>query len=1007
MTHPSIPDGFSTPTQVRFSRRTMAVGYTLVLAALYLGSYLGLHLLSISFRTPFGISPWYPPAALSLVMVLWGGRPYVPCVFIAAFGAEQITHTLGASIATSLVLGLIVMVGYGGAALMLRQFLQLNPELCRLRDIVWLIGVGMLLAPFCVATSAVLVLNIAGAIPDAEVQASLLTFWIGDAIGIGSVAPFLLAVLGRIEANPTWLRMVFRNINLELCAQIVSIGLVVWVGVAFQHQQTISSFYFCILPLLWIAIRQGFFRITFGVLFTNIALTVFLLIPDQNPVLLVDLQIFMLVLSLTGLIVGAVVTERQRAEKELYEREAYFRSLIENASDFISIIDVKGTIYYESPSSQRIFGYPGGLVGENAFDFIHPDDRNEVMMLFKRKLSNQQIGHNVYYRFRNNDGTWRYLESSGNIIRGSFPRQLRVIINSRDITERKRVEEALAAVVQGVASSTGNGFYQTLVFHLTQALQVEIGFVGLYNQQTQQITTIAVCDNGVFLDNFTFPVTGRACEAVVAQGISIVPQNAWQQFPDDDGLQRRQIETYMGISLINGTKTVIGVLVVMAKNPMPDIQLKVSLLSIFAQRVTAEIERSLAEETRLQIERKLLETQKLESLGLLAGGIAHDFNNFLTTIMGNVGLAMLESEHDSTILAYLNTIEIATRRAADLSRQMLAYSGKGRFIVSPMSINELVEEMTSLLHVSIGKQIRLAYSFEPNLPLVEIDATQIRQVVMNLIVNASDAIGSYPGQITIRTGVMRAEHVYMLEPHLAPDQGSEWYVFIEVSDTGNGMDPETQARIFEPFFTTKFTGRGLGLAAVQGIVRSHGGMLKVASQLGRGSTFKVFLPCANAIAPVAAPALLPIQKQASGLVLVVDDEDAIRLTIVKMIEGIGFETLHAATGAAGLALLDQHGAEIVAVLLDMTMPGLDGEATFGEMQRRGWTMPVILMSGYSQSEAINRLVNARLAGFIHKPFTLNELQSKVMSALAEHITTAAQEAELFPPDHQPAAFPPI
>lgn len=256
-------------------------------------------------------------------------------------------------------------------------------------------------------------------------------------------------------------------------------------------------------------------------------------------------------------------------------------------------------------------------------------------------------------------------------------------------------------------------------------------------------------------------------------------------------------------------------------------------------------DRKRLEEERLAFERKLLETQKLESLGLLAGGIAHDFNNLLTTILGNAGLALMDLEPAAPARQSIAQIEIATQHAADLTRQLLAYAGKAHFVVQPLNLNTIVEEMTHLLQVSIPKTVSLRYNLSPHVPPLEADAAQIRQVVMNLVINAAEAIGNNQGTISITTGVQLADQAYLSETYIAPNLPAGRYVYLEVSDTGSGMDAATRARIFEPFYTTKPTGHGLGLAAVLGVVRGHNGTLKVSSEPGRGSTFKCLLPVAS------------------------------------------------------------------------------------------------------------------------------------------------------------------
>jgi PAS domain S-box-containing protein len=393
--------------------------------------------------------------------------------------------------------------------------------------------------------------------------------------------------------------------------------------------------------------------------------------------------------------------------------------------------------------------------------------------------------------------------------------------------------------------------------------------------------------------------------------------------------------------------------------------------------------RKRAEEERLTFERKLLETQKLESLGLLAGGVAHDFNNLLMTILGNAGLALLDLEPDHPARQSLTQIEQATQHAADLTRQLLAYAGKAHFIVQPLNLNTIVEEMTHLLQVSIPKSVTLRYNLTPQLPPIEADAAQIRQIVMNLVINAAQAIGDKNGIISITTGAQFADQPYLAETYIAPDLPEGQYVFLEVSDTGRGMDAATRARIFEPFFTTKSTGYGLGLAAVLGVVRGHNGALNVYSEPGRGSTFKCLLPAApsNTSAELAGRRL-PSRWRAIGTALVIDDEESVRMVAARMLEQFGFTVLVAENGDVGIELFRAHAAEIVCVLLDMTMPQLDGEAVFRAMRQIKPGAHVILMSGYTEQDVTIQFAGKGLAGFLAKPFTVDELRARLEQALA-------------------------
>jgi two-component system cell cycle sensor histidine kinase/response regulator CckA len=389
-------------------------------------------------------------------------------------------------------------------------------------------------------------------------------------------------------------------------------------------------------------------------------------------------------------------------------------------------------------------------------------------------------------------------------------------------------------------------------------------------------------------------------------------------------------------------------------------------------------------EERMMLEHRMQEGQKLESLGVLAGGIAHDFNNLLMTIMGNASLLHQEVGHHPGTSLHVRQIEEASRRASDLCKQMLAYAGKGRFVLTRTNLNQLIEETTHLVQVSISKKVVLRFHLYQGLPLIVADATQIRQVLMNLVMNASDAIGERSGVVSIATGVVRADRAYLDKTFLAPEIDEGDYVYLEVSDSGRGMTPETQARIFEPFFSTKAPGRGLGLAAVLGIVRGHKGALKVYSEPGKGSSFKFLLPIAREFAAFDAGterATRPLPG--SGTVLVVDDEETLRAVASQMVEALGLRVLIASDGREAVQIYARHAADIVGVLMDLTMPHMDGEEAFRELRRVNPNVRVLLMSGYNEQDAIARFVGKGLAGFIQKPFNLDELQDRLRALLSE------------------------
>ena len=373
---------------------------------------------------------------------------------------------------------------------------------------------------------------------------------------------------------------------------------------------------------------------------------------------------------------------------------------------------------------------------------------------------------------------------------------------------------------------------------------------------------------------------------------------------------------------------------------------------------------------RRRAEAALLHTQKLESLGVLAGGIAHDFNNLLVSVMGNASLALSETGATAPIRAHLEGIETAAERASDLTRQLLAYAGKGKFVVEALNLTTLVEEMTHLLDVSMHKTVMMRFDLAHDVPPVEADAVQLRQIIMNLVINASDAIGEHDGVITIRTGAKNGADCATngTTMHGALTE-TETYVYLQVADTGGGMDAETVARIFDPFFTTKFTGRGLGLAAVLGIVRGHKGAVTVESEPGRGAVFTVYFPRTAAVVPEPSAPERPLEPApCTGTILVVDDDADVAAVARQMLEHAGFAVVTAADGLEALDVFDELVDEIGAVLLDMTMPRMSGEETFLELRRRREDLPVILSTGFSEQEAMARFAGQDLAGFVQKPY---------------------------------------
>jgi PAS domain S-box-containing protein len=633
--------------------------------------------------------------------------------------------------------------------------------------------------------------------------------------------------------------------------------------------------------------------------------------------------------------------------------ERRLRKLIEHSYDSLVLLDQGGKPFFASPSTERVRGYPvDDLLRVSLLDLIHPEDLPRFGQEVKKLLAQPGGVMVIQYRARHRDGHWQCLETVA-VNHLNDPDILATIATTRDITERVVLEETLRQRNEelriALEAAHAIGWDVDLVERRVNYSSDAKAFFGhaLENGGQYGLEQVVHPDDRENLRHFTL----QAIET--GEDISV----EFRGIPQGDEVRHYAASGRVFRDAAGRSVRVVGVTWDVTER----------------MRVRAE---------REEIRRRMQEGQKLESLGILAGGIAHDFNNILTTILGNASLTRLELSPTSPALDHIGQIEEASRRATDLCRQMLAYAGKGRFVLQRTNLNQLIEDTTHLLQVSISKKSVLRFNLDQRLPAIIADHTQIRQVLMNLVINASDAIGDRSGVISISTGLVRADRHYLDNAFQAPGIPTGDYVFMEVSDTGSGMSPEVQARIFEPFFTSKFTGRGLGLAAVSGIVQGHKGALKVYSEQGKGSTFKLLLPVAVGDAgDERAPRTEHPPLVARGTILVIDDEETVRAISARMLEVLGFRVLLASDGREGLVIFGEHREEISGVLMDLTMPHLDGEETYRELRRIAPDVRVLLMSGYNEQEAVARFVGKGLAGFIQKPFSIEDLKASLRTVL--------------------------
>ena len=632
------------------------------------------------------------------------------------------------------------------------------------------------------------------------------------------------------------------------------------------------------------------------------------------------------------------ITERKRVEASLRESVHKYRMLVEQAADVISIIDPEGNYIEVNSKACELLGYTREeLLRMNAVDFIPPEDLAAQPIHFAELRAGQTVL--TERRLRRKDGSLVLVETSARMLEDG-----RIQAITRDITERKRVEAALRESEERLRLAV-------------TAAQLDIWEWDILTDRTSSGRYLRMAPPAGSYESFmawVYPADREVIEKAVQRTAGNgAPYNVEFRTVRPDGSLRWLASQGQTLRDESGRAVrLIGV----------------------AQDIT---ERKLAEEA-------LRQAQKMESLGVLAGGIAHDFNNLLVAMLGQASLALTQLPPESSARAHVEKAVKAAERAADLTRQMLAYSGRGQFEKRPLNLNALIQENLHLFEVAVPKNVRLRSESAEPLPLIEGDVGQLQQVVMNLIINAAEAIGERPGTVTVTTGMQAVSAEddplwrYTGEP-LVPGA----YVVLEVSDDGSGMSAETQSKIFDPFFTTKFTGRGLGLAAVLGIVRGHGGGLSVDSEVGRGTRFRLFFP-AGGEAPheSVAPRAASPADTSHGLILVIDDEAPVREAVADIFELEGLQVVSAATGAAGIELYRDRAAEIDLVLLDLSMPGMAGDETLRRLREIAPDIRVILSSGYSEKEATQRFTGLGLVGFIQKPYDAASLIAGVRRHLA-------------------------
>jgi PAS domain S-box-containing protein len=646
-------------------------------------------------------------------------------------------------------------------------------------------------------------------------------------------------------------------------------------------------------------------------------------------------------------------------ENDSQKSEERFRSYLENADDIIFSLTQEGVFTYVSPNWKDAFGYDLDEVIGNSFTlFVHPDDIADCLTALNHVVSTGQKLKNIEYRVLRKDGSFVWYSANGSRLHDVVNGEISFLGIGRENSEQRNLVRSLRSSESHYRSIFDTALIGVAVtdkdFNYTDVNEALCKLLG-YNKEE-------IVYNASIYD-ITHPDD-------IDEGVSVLNKIKNGEI-DHYVIKKRYIsksgETITAMAYAKGKFS-------------PDGEYEGATGSVM------DISGLLkAEEERLQLERQFLQAQKLESLGIMAGGIAHDFNNLLQTILGNLELATRELSPGSTTQNYIFDAIIAGRRAANLCDLMLTYVGKGLISKKELSLNDLVSENSEMLRTAVSSAITMKLQLSEEIPTTLANATQMQQLIMNLLTNASESIVKQPGLIVITTGVQNCDDAFLAANLLGEKPEPGQYVFIEISDNGCGMSEMTLQRLFDPFFTTKYTGRGLGMSAVLGIMKSHSGVMFVDSKLDRGTTFKVLFPASAPVMPgnIQEPVSLPYgkfispDKPLSGVALLADDEKPVLKTCSKMLKLCGFNLITAGDGIEAVAKFREHSDVIDLVILDLTMPNMDGIAAMKEIYDIKPAAKIILSSGFNEDELGKLITSQPPAGFIRKPYSLHEIETEL------------------------------
>lgn len=676
------------------------------------------------------------------------------------------------------------------------------------------------------------------------------------------------------------------------------------------------------------------------------------------------------------------ITDRKKAENALQESEKRFRQLAENIQEVFWVVSPDWLdVHYISPAYENVWGRTCASLYENPqswLDAVVDEDRDLVTSYLNEKIKGD-LSEIAFpeYRIVQPDGSIRWILARGFTVFNEAGEVDRIVGIAKDITTQKESEKAFQAILESTVGIIGQDFFDKILKEICNWLNCEMAYI-------VEIDNALVCHPvSMILDdhistNFSFDLAGTPSHGVFRNGFRFYPEGIQGQFPEDTRLSEMGATGYIGTSLFDGAGNRMGVLGAVSRKKLNLPEKAEDVMKILAARVSAEIERKRVEREKMQVEAQLQQAQKMEAIGTLAGGIAHDFNNILQSIILNTELALYERSSMEGPDRMEEVLK-ASRRATDLVKQILTFSRQSELELQPLHISVIIKEVLKMLRSSLPTTIEIRKKISSKLDLVMADVTQIHQVIMNLCTNAAHAMRKKGGVLNV---TLHPEDIASEMASLYPNLHPGPYLRLVVSDTGHGMDPMTIRRIFDPFFTTKERGEGtgLGLSVVYGIVKNLGGVITVESEVGKGTTFFVFLPRLRRESIQMAEETRPLPKGNERILLIDDEVDLIKVER-GVLEKLGYQTVTASNSMEGLDIFRSQPDGFDLIITDQTMPKMPGSELAKEFIRIRPDIPIILCTGHSAMVSEERARSLGIRAFAMKPFEMREIAEMIRMVL--------------------------